>query len=595
MRIPDTIINEVASRTNIVEIVGSYIRLERRGARYWGLCPFHSEKTPSFSVTPDRGLFYCFGCQKGGNVFTFLMEMEGIPFHEALKQLADKAGVSLPSVETDNPAERKKGAILELYRRVTGSLHYLLLHSDHARHARLYLQNRGVSQEAIEQFQIGYAPGDRSWLYSFLTERGYTPDFLVETGLFSERNPRRAFFADRIVFPISTASGAVVAYGARALSDNGPKYLNSRESSVFTKRTHLFGLSHAAPAMRKDGRFVLAEGYLDVISLHQAGVLHAVAPLGTAFTEEQARLLHRYCQEGILLFDADQAGMLATRKAIGLCERFGITSSVVALPEGQDPADILQNQGPNALLKSLEYRINSFEYLIKSAVSNSDIDSADGKQHVLDQVFPVVDLVDSAVRRDAVLTELADTLQVDRDAVLADFTRREGTSRSRTAAAQPTRQERRPDALSNDVFLLMAVIVNRQYFSLVRSALRPDDLEDTRAKELFIALEECFRAEEESLEHLLKRIENEEVRDLVLRKLALDEFLVNSDKLIRETIAQIRLRSIEKRRAAIAQKIRRAERSGGGADTVRELLVERMYLDKELEKLKVTKDDRLAD
>lgn len=595
MRIPDTTINEVASRTDIVELVGSYVRLEKRGGRYWGLCPFHSEKTPSFSVTPDRGLFYCFGCQKGGNAFTFLMEMEGIPFHEAIKRLAQKAGVSLPTMEADNPAERKKGAILELYRRVTGSLHYLLLHSDRARHARRYLQNRGINQEAIEKFQIGYAPGDRAWLYSFLTGKGYTPEFLAETGLFSERDPKRAFFADRIVFPITTASGAVVAYGARALAENGPKYLNSRESSVFTKRSHLFGLSHAVPAMRKEGRFVLAEGYLDVISLHQAGVSCAVAPLGTAFTEEQARLLRRYCEEGILLFDADEAGMLATKKAIGLCERLGITSSVVALPQGEDPADILQNQGPNALLKSLEYRINSFEYLIKSAVSNSDIDSADGKQHVLDQVFPVVELVDSAVRRDAVLTELADTLQVDRDAVLADFTRREGTSRSRTAAAQPARQERRPSALSNDVFLLMAVIVNRQFFPLVRSALRPDDLDDTRAKELFIALEECFRAEEESLEHLLKRIDNQEVRDLVLQKLASDEFLVNSDKLIREAIAQIRLRSIEKRRAAIAQRIRRAERSGGGEDIVRELLVERMYLDKELEKLKVTKDDRLAD
>jgi DNA primase len=528
-------------------------------------------------------------------VYTFVMEMEGLPFHEAVKQLAEQAGVALPDVEADNPAERKKAAVLELYKRVTGSLHYLLLHSETARHARLYLQNRGINQDSLERFQLGYAPADRTWLHSFLTAKGYSPAFLAETGLFSDKDPTRAFFADRVVFPITTTSGAIVAYGARALSDHGPKYLNSRESALFTKRASLFGLSLAIPAMRKQNRFVLAEGYLDVISLHQAGVPYAVAPLGTAFTEEQARLLRRYCEEGILLFDSDEAGMLATKKAIGLCERLGIASKVVSLPNGQDPADILQNQGPSTLLKSLEYRINSFEYLIKSAVSNSEIDSADGKQRVLDQVFPVVEFVDSAVRRDSVLTELADTLQVDRAAVLADFTRREGTSRSRNAAAQPAAKERRPSGLSSDVFLLMAVIVNRQYFPLVRSALRPDDLADARAKELFIALEECFRAEEEALEHLLKRIESQEVRDLVLRKLASDEFTVNSEKLIREAVAQIRLRSIEKQRAAIAQQIRRAERSGGEEDTVRELLAERMYLDKELEKLKVTKDDRLAD
>ncbi|MFW5685911.1 MAG: DNA primase, partial [Spirochaetota bacterium] len=323
MRIPDHVIDEVARRVDIVELVGNYVQLQRKGARYMGLCPFHGEKTPSFSVDPDVGAYYCFGCHRGGGVFKFLMEIEGLTFPEAVRELGEKVGVEVDTGPED-PHARTRRALGELYNRVARTFAHFLT-TEQGEQARSILHDRAVSDELIARFGIGYAPDDPFWLHGFLSQKGYSTEFLRDSGLFTRANPRRALFAGRIMFPIRTNRGDVVAFGGRIVSGDGPKYINSPETPIYRKREVLFGIDVALPAIRQERAAVLAEGYMDVIALHEAGVNTAVAPLGTAFTAEQAGSLERYIERVTLLFDADAAGTRATRRAAEILEPKGIT------------------------------------------------------------------------------------------------------------------------------------------------------------------------------------------------------------------------------------------------------------------------------
>jgi DNA primase len=588
MKIPERKIEEIVSKLDITDVVGRYLTLTRKGNRYWGLCPFHPEKTPSFSVVPEKGIFYCFGCHKGGSIFTFVMEMEKISFVEAVNQLAEKAGVTLEQSGSD-PSLARREAMFELLGRVTKSFSYLLMKSDLGAAPRRYLEARKLDLSIIERFELGYAPADRDWLYRFLRSKNYSAEFLASSGLFSSRYAGKAFFSDRIIFPIYSHRGKVIAFGGRLLEGDGPKYLNSPESEFFKKGENLYGLYQSMDEIRKTRSFYLVEGYVDVLAMHQAGFTNAVAPLGTALTEHQARFLRRNADTALLLFDGDEAGMKATRRAIEICERVGLVSYVQELPPGSDPADVLRNEGPEALKKVLKNRINSFEYLLNKAVNGCDPETPEGKEFVINELFSYIGCVESEVRREGYIDLIAQALGVAKQSVIHDFARKSGK------AVPP--QERTTGGsrigVSSDLYLLLAVTANREFFPFVRTMLIPDDLEDPRARELFIALEEAFRNEEDSVELLLGRIEEQELKTLVLDRLATEEFSINSDRVIKDAVYLIRRRSLEKKRAAVLSQLRKA--GSEMKNTVKDLLAEKMYLDKELEKLKVNGNDRTTD
>lgn len=588
MKIPERKIEEIASKLDITDVVGRYLTLTRKGNRYWGLCPFHHEKTPSFSVVPDKGIFYCFGCHKGGSIFTFVMEMEKISFVEAVSQLAEKAGVALEQSVND-PSLARREAMFELLSRVVGSFSYLLMKSDAGTAALRYLEARKLDRSIIERFTLGYAPADRDWLYRFLRSKNYSPEFLASSGLFSSRYAGKAFFSDRIIFPIYSHRGKVIAFGGRLLEGNGPKYLNSPETEFFKKGENLYGLYQSMEEIRKTRSFYLVEGYVDVLAMHQAGFTNTVAPLGTALTEYQARFLKRNADTALLLFDGDDAGMKATRRAIEICERAGLVSFVQELPPGSDPADVLRNEGAEALKKVLKNRINSFEYLLKKAVNGCDPETPEGKEFVINDLFSYIGCVDSEVRREGYIDLIAQTLGVTRQSVIHDFARKPGK-----AVPPQERNTGGPQTgVSSDLYLLLAVTANREYFPFVRTMLIPDDLEDPRARELFIALEEAYRNEEDSVELLLGRIEEPELKTVILDRLATEEFSINSDRVIKDAVYLIRRRSLEKKRSAVLSQLRKA--GSGMKDTVKDLLAEKMYLDRELEKLKVNGNDRTTD
>ena len=594
MRIPDSVLSEIQNRLDLTEVIGEYVPLQRKGGRYWGLCPFHQEKTPSFCVTPDKGVFYCFGCHKGGSLFQFVMEVEKVPFLDAVEILAKKAGIDIPRRD-DESGGVKRETFLELYRGVAKSLHFLLTESPQGEAARRYLSGRGVSVDTIGMFQLGYAPPDRRWLHRFLTQKSYSKDFLSRTGLFMEnaRGGDAALFANRVMFPIANNRGEILAFGGRSLGEEQPKYLNSPETAFFRKGENLFGIDTAGHAIREKSFAFLVEGYMDVLAMHQSGLVNCVAPLGTALTDRQARLLKRFASKAVLVFDGDEAGEKATARAIEIFERQDFIVQVVALPKGKDPADFLrvgENQSAPAarfgesLRRAVADPQDSFPYLVEAATSRNDRSRPEGREKIRDLLFPFVAAVASQVRADGYVKLLAEALDADADAVGRDFASWKAAQRVR----QPPTEAGTEDAVpvTSDLFLMLAVAANRDLFPLVRTGgIALADLEDDRAKALFVALEESFRAEEASFDAMCARIEDGSLRDLAARKTASGEFDMNPQRLVADGVNRIRQRSVRKRIDLLGAEMRKAEREKSDPARMRELLEEKMHLDSELAKL----------
>jgi len=593
LRIPETVLQEINRNLSIVDVVSDYLTLEKKGSRYWGLCPFHGEKTPSFSVTEDENLFYCFGCHKGVSIFTFVMEMGGISFVEAVRRLAEKAGVSLPDTDQGFVPDKKSDALEQLYARLVKTFHYFLMESEKGRNARTYLQERGIERQTIEAFELGYIPADRRWLYRFLSAKNYSKDFLAESGLFSSKYPDVSLFSDRLMFPIYNHRGKAVAFGGRKLGSGEPKYINSPETALYKKREILFGLSKVLPVIRQKKRAYVVEGYFDVLAMYQSGAGGAVAPLGTAFTAEQGRLLKRYVNEVVLLFDGDSAGIAAARKSIPVIETAGLEGSVVELPGGLDPADMLKKEGQDSLIKSMKYSINSFEYLVKSALKEKSARRPGGEREVVAAVAPYITSIDSTVKREGCVRYLSDTLRIDASSILADLEKigsRKEMERGNDKREEHVAAESGIIKIGSELFLMLAVIVNRASFAYVRSTIGVDDLEDSFAREIYIALEEAYRNGEESLESLIQRLDRQELKNLVYEKISGNEFSVNGESIIHDGVRAIRLQRLEERRRRVEAEIRESERKGIPIGEIRELVGEKIYLDQELKKGKGEKE-----
>ena len=586
MRIPESTLSEIQNRLDIAEVIGEYVTLQRKGARYWGLCPFHQEKSPSFSVTPEKGVFYCFGCHKGGGLFQFVMDAEKVPWRDAVELLAKKAGIEIPRGD-EGEGGVKREAFLELNKRVAGSFNWLLKEGAQAETARKYLESRGVTRDTIDRFQIGYAPPDREWLHRFLMQKSYSADFLGQTGLFTQagREGTTTMFANRIMFPIVNPRGETVAFGGRALGDSQPKYLNSPETAYYRKGENLFGIDKAAAAIRAAGAFMLAEGYMDVLAMHQAGFIACVAPLGTALTESQVRLLKRYAAKGVLVFDGDDAGQKATMRAIEMLERRDVIAEVVELPGGQDPADFVKNGETDALRRLLESPRESFKYLTEKALGLNDRTRAEGRERIRDFLFPFIAAVSSQLRADGYLAGLAETLDADVQAIRRDFAAWRSRERRR-ARGETTERVQETGVISGDLFLMLAVAANRGLFPLVRnSGIALLELDDERARALFVALEESFRADETGFDAFCAHIEDPVLRDLVVQKTASGEFDLNQEKMVRDGVRRVRERELRRKIDQLGTELRNVEREKPDPARLRELLAEKMHLDSELAKM----------
>ena len=377
MRYSDDIIEEVRMKNDIVDVISQYVKLTRRGSTYFGLCPFHNEKTPSFSVTPSKQMYYCFGCGAGGNVYNFVMEYENYSFGEALSHLADRAGVELPKIEYSREAREKaeqRAALLEI-NKLAAQYFYYQLRRESGKTAYGYLLGRGLSEETIRKFGLGYSDKYSDDLYKYLKGKGYSDELLRESGLFNvdERRGMYDKFWNRVIFPIMDVNNRVIGFGGRVMGEGKPKYLNSPETKIFDKSRNLYGLN-VARTTRKN-YLILCEGYMDVIAMHQAGFTNAVASLGTALTSGHASLVKRYTKEVLLLYDSDGAGIRAALRAIPILREAGVTSRVVSLKPWKDPDEFIKNEGAEAFEERLNQATDSFMFRVHIAEQDFAMDA----------------------------------------------------------------------------------------------------------------------------------------------------------------------------------------------------------------------------
>lgn len=579
-------LQDIREKTDLVEFVSGYTRLEQRGDRWWGLSPFKTEKTPSFTVKPDEGFYYCFATRKGGDIFRFVSEMEGLSFPEAVRFLAERAGIDLVD-ETPDPERRDKAALYELYQRVAGTFSWFLGESPGA-HARQYLVERGLSESAIAAFQLGFAPDSPSWLYTFLRSKSYSSSFLEKSGLFARKNPEYPLFRNRVIFPICDDRKRVLAFGGRALkSDERAKYMNSPDTLIYNKKNSLYGLPQAIESIRKERRVYIAEGYLDVIALHQGGITNAVAPLGTALTEYQVQLLKRWAHDIVLVFDSDAAGLAASFRASLVVEAAHLGCHVLPLESGMDPADVYLQNGAESIRALLEKTRPAFDYLLEESAARTNLDDGRSRELLLRKLFPYIRVVRSEVRREALLEQVSDIARVSVSAVRADLDQWTSGVRDRAVAGKTEKISERKN--SRDFALILAVIQKSEFFVQLRNAISPEDLEDSTARMLFLQGEDAFRHGEEFPRGVLDRIQDEAIRNTVLQKLTSGEYAGWKTEDIDRAVLNIRIRKLEEKQRIVEAEIKTL--TGDDPRRMRQLLEQKIATDQELTQLKARVDD----
>jgi len=381
MYYPDELVEEVRTKNDIVDVISGYVKIQKKGSNYFGLCPFHNEKSPSFSVSGNKQMYYCFGCGAGGNVFTFLMEYENYSFQEAVKFLAERAGVKLPEGESNEQARARDNKRSELLKvnKEAATYFYYQLRGKTGSAGYQYLRGRELSDETIHKFGLGFANMASNDLTRYLKSKGYEDKLIQEAGLanFDEKYGMHDKFWNRVMFPIQDGNNRVIGFGGRVMGDAKPKYLNSPETMIFDKSRNLYGLNFARSS--RAGNFILCEGYMDVIAMHQAGFRQAVASLGTAFTAGQANLLRRFTQEVILAYDSDGAGVSAALRAIGILKETGLTGKVLNLEPYKDPDEFIKNQGGEAFKERIRQAENSFFFELRMLERDYDFNDPEAK------------------------------------------------------------------------------------------------------------------------------------------------------------------------------------------------------------------------
>jgi DNA primase len=425
--VPADAVSEVKSRLDIIDVIASYVTLQRAGREFKGLCPFHGEKTPSFTVSPERQAWYCFGCSQGGDMFAFVQKVENIDFREALQQLADRAGVELEDKPGVAGNSARKKSVIGLNKKAAAFFEHVLWKSAAGQFGRELLQQRGVSEETAQKFGIGFAPAGghgEDALVRFLVDRGTKVPDIVEAGLAHDRGASpRDRFRNRLIFPIRDDRGAVIAFGGRAMGDAVPKYLNSPETAVYHKSNALFGIDLAREALRKDRQALVVEGYFDVIAAHRAGIDHVVASSGTALTREQVRVLSRYTESITLCFDADGAGIAAASRAVDLISAEGLSTKLVVLPEGVKDPDELVKTDADAFAQAVAQARPEWEVLLERAIGDVSVTDVEDRRRAAERAVALLVRIPNAATRDLYGQQAASKLGLSADAVASDVAR----------------------------------------------------------------------------------------------------------------------------------------------------------------------------
>lgn len=552
----DEIIEEVRAKNDIVDVISGYVRLQKKGSSYFGLCPFHNEKSPSFSVSRDKQMYYCFGCGAGGNVFTFLMEYENYSFQEALKYLADRAGVELPEVEYSKEAREradKKALLLEI-NKLAAQYYYVQLKQPQGETALKYLKNRELSDETIKAFGLGYSNKYSNDLYRYLKSKGYKDELLFEAGLISmdERQGVYDKFWNRVMFPIMDANSRVIGFGGRVMGDAKPKYLNSPETLIFDKSRNLYGLNRARTSRKS--YFLLCEGYMDVISLHQAGFTNAVASLGTSLTQGHASLIKRYVNEVYLTYDSDEAGTKAALRAVPILKDAGITARIIRMEPYKDPDEFIKNLGAEAFEERIGRARNGFMFSLEMLEKNYDLTTPEGKTDFLREAAKKLITFDEEIERSNYIEAVAKTYRVSAEELRGLVTK----TAVQTGLAKPAKEpkstknrdrEKEDGMKKSQKILLTWLIEDERIFRQIQKYIDPDDFENglyrTVAQLLYEQYENGDVNPAKLMNHFTDEEEHREVASLFHTKIRELETVREQEKALKETVIKVKKHSID--------------------------------------------------
>ena len=554
----DDIVEEVRERNDIVDVISGYVRLQKKGSNYFGLCPFHNEKSPSFSVSPGKQMYYCFGCGAGGNVFTFLMEYENYTFPEALHALAERAGVTLPQQEMSQEQKReadRRSRVLEVNKEA-GKYYYSLLRSPRGQHALSYFQKRELSDETMRRFGLGYSDKYSDDLYRYLKQKGYEDDIIKEAGLISidqTRGPHDKFW-NRAMFPIMDVHNKIIGFGGRVMGDGEPKYLNSPETIVFDKSRNLYGL-HIARNSKKD-YLLLCEGYMDVIALHQAGFDNAVASLGTAFTPGHANLIKRYVKEVYLTFDSDGAGIKAALRAIPILKEAGLTAKVINMKPHKDPDEFIKAKGAQAYQERIDRAENSFMFEIRILQQNYDMKDPESKTQFYNETAKRLAMIEEEIERDNYIEAVADTYQIGfeklRRLVIHFGSQGELLPKREKLKSGVQKKNRKEDGMRQTQKLLLTwLIEDTHLFDVIKPYITPSDFsEDLYRRTARILFDQYEQTGEVNPASIVSRFINEEeqreIASLFNARLQEVESRQEREKALKDTILRMKRASVER-------------------------------------------------
>lgn len=555
----EDVIEEVRSRNDIVSVISEYVKLQRKGSSYFGLCPFHNEKSPSFSVSPDKQMYYCFGCGAGGNVFTFIQEYENYSFPEAMKFLAERAGITLPEKEYSQEERRAQDLRTRILNvnKMAAKYYYYQLRTENGRQAMEYLKNRCLSDETIRSFGLGYSNKYSNDLYLYLKKQGVSDELLRESGLMNvdERNGMYDKFWNRVIFPIMDVNNRVIGFGGRVMGDGKPKYLNSPETAVFDKSRNLYGLNVARTARKKS--MLVCEGYMDVISMHQAGFKNSVASLGTALTTQHASLLKRYTDEVILTYDSDGAGIKAALRAIPMLKAAGISTRVLHMNPYKDPDEFIKTLGPEAFQERMDQAENSFLFEISILERDFDMHDPEGKTGFYQAAARKLMEFDQELERENYIQAVAERYQISFDS-LRKMVNREAMRgavprREREEVVRPQKKREKEDGKKTSQRLLLTWLIEQKgLYEKISAYISPEDFTDSLYREVAEKLFEQLKTGEVNPARILSAYEDaEQQREVaaLFNATVRVETKAELEKALNETILRVLRGSIEYRTA----------------------------------------------
>lgn len=563
-------VDKIKSKLSIVDVIESYIPLKKAGRNFKAQCPFHNEKSASFVVSPERQIWHCFGCSKGGDMFTFLEEYERVDFSESLKILAERAGIQITKTVFKSKRDEKKNRIYEINHLASQFYHYLLTEHPSGKEALSYVtEKRGLNKALISTYSLGYAPTQRDALSQYLLKKkGFRREELVEAGVSFLRNGRIFdFFINRLIFPILDSRGNIIAFSGRALTDKVmPKYINTKETPVYVKGDTVFGIYQAKDGIKREGKVIVVEGEFDVITSFKEGIDNVVAVKGTALTENQIRLLKRFTHKIVFCFDTDPAGTEAQRRSISLIAKEGITSSVIIPPEGKDPDELLR-ENPGLFKKALKEEMNIYDFILESSVQKEDPDTAEGKKSILLRALPYLYDIENEIIKEHYLKKLAGLLDSSLESVTKEADKlKTPPPQTKDSPIQPQKKPRFYLVEEHLLTLLIQSSTPKESTILASSIIDGVRLQTPNFQQLFDFIREYFKDHETFNHEEISQDISKELQDTFDLCLLTPipqfqtEELFNHE--LEKTAKEAKLLSIKSQLSSISQSIKTAEKAG---------------------------------